>query len=72
MFSSAWAAMPTAMGPMAAMVPMEVPMAVEMKQLMRNTPGTSRAGGMTLRPRSTTESLPPMTVAADWKPPASR
>ncbi|MPN56627.1 hypothetical protein SDC9_204317 [bioreactor metagenome] len=65
-------ATPMAMGAMAAMVPMEVPMAVEIKQEIRKMPGINREAGMKRRPRLTTESTPPMALAAPWKPPASR
>ena len=66
-----WAT-PMATGAMAAMVPMEVPMAVEMKQHIKNTPGTSRDTGMKCRARLMTDALPPMEAAAPWKPPAIR
>ena len=61
-----------ATGAIAAMVPMEVPMAVEIRQQTMNTPGISREGGMKFRAMLTTDSLPPMEAAAPWKPPAIR
>ena len=66
-----WATL-RATGPMAAMVPMEVPMAVEIRQHIRNTPGMRSLTGMKCRARFTTDSLPPMVAAAPWKPLASR
>lgn len=66
-----WAT-PMATGAMAAMVPMLVPMAVEMKQHIRNTPGIRKEGGTNWRQKFTTEVFPPMAAAAPWNPPARR
>ena len=62
----------SATGPMAAIVPIEVPMAVEMRQHIRNTPGIKSFTGMKCSARLTTDSLPPIVAAAPWKPLASR
>ena len=63
-FSPAPWATPMATGAMAAMVPMEVPMAVEMKQHIKNTPGINSDTGMKCSARLMTDSLPPIEAAA--------
>ncbi len=67
-----WAATPAAMGPTAAMVPMEVPMAVATKDEMTNSPGSTSRCGTNDSPRFTVDSTPPMSEATEAKPPASR
>ena len=64
--------MPTAMGAKAEMVPTLVPMEVEMKQPMTNSPTTARPPGRRVSPRLTVESTPPAAVAAPVKAPARR
>ena len=63
-------ATPTAMGTMALMVPMEVPVAVPMNAEITNTPAARKWTGMTLRPRFTVASTPPMALATVEKAPA--
>ena len=63
---------PTAMGAMAATVPMLVPIAVEMKAPMRKSPGRIMDGGRRERPKLTVAFTPPMAEATDAKPPARR
>lgn len=65
-----WAT-PTAMGVMAAMVPMEVPQAVLMSMAMTKQPATKNCVGTRERPRFTTASRPPMAVATAEKAPES-
>ena len=50
---------PTAIGARAAMVPTEVPIAVEIKQPMTNSPATATGGGRMDRPKFTVLSTPP-------------
>ena len=63
---------PTAMGAMAATVPMLVPIAVEMNAPMRNRPGRIMDGGSSESPKLTVAFTPPMAEATDANPPASR
>ena len=63
---------PTAIGATAAMVPIDVPMAVAIKAVIRNKPGSTNDGGIILRPRLTVASTPPIALATLAKPPASR
>ena len=50
---------PTAIGASAAIVPMEVPMETEIKQLMMKRPATIKCAGISDRPRFTVLSTPP-------------
>ena len=61
-----------AIGAIAAIVPMDVPIDVEIKQHIKNTPGTNSFTGIKCRQRFTTESFPPIAAAAPWNPPAIR
>ena len=65
-----FSATPTAIGTMALMVPMEVPVAVPMNAEITNTPAARKCTGMTLRPRFTVASTPPMALATVEKAPA--
>ena len=56
-------ATPTAIGVIAAMVPIEVPQAVLMSIAMMKQPATRNCVGTKDRPRFTTASRPPMAVA---------
>ena len=71
-FKLAVYATPIAIGAIAATVPIEVPMAVEIKQDIKNTPGTKNTLGIKVNPRFTTDSTPPIALAAPWNPPAKR
>jgi hypothetical protein len=64
----AFTAMSAAIGATAAMVPMEVPMAVATKAAIINIPGRIRPGGMMERPKLTVESTPPMALATVENP----
>ncbi len=57
---------------MAAIVPMEVPMAVETKPAMTKRPGTINCTGIKLRPKFTVESTPPDALDTTAKAPAKR
>ena len=72
MHTPALSLIPTAMGAMAAMVPMEVPMDTEIKQLITKSPATATLGGMMDSPRLTVLSTPPAISTALEKPPATR
>ena len=63
-------ATPTTMGTMVVMVPIEVPVAVPMKAEITNTPAVRSWTGITLSPRFTVESTPPMALATVEKAPA--
>ena len=65
-----FSATPTTMGTMVVMVPMEVPVAVPMKAEITNTPAVRSWTGITLSPRFTVESTPPMALATVEKAPA--
>ena len=65
-------ATPTAMGTMALMVPIEVPVAVPIKAEMMNTPAVRNCTGIRESPRLTVASRPPMEAATLEKAPASR
>ena len=71
-FNPAACATPIAIGAIAATVPIDVPIAVEIKHDIRNTPGTRAALGINVSPRLTTDSTPPIDFAAPWNPPAKR
>jgi len=71
-FKLAVYATPIAIGAIAATVPIEVPIAVEIKQDIKNTPGTKNTLGIKVNPRFTTDSTPPIALAAPWNPPAKR
>ena len=64
-------ARPTAIGTIAPMVPMEVPVAVPMKAEIMNMPAVRYCGAMTERPRLTVASRPPMAPATAENAPAS-
>ena len=69
MFKLAFSATPTAMGVMAAMVPMEGPQAVDISMAMINTPPSRNWVGTRDNPRFTTASRPPMTLATEENAP---
>ena len=70
MFRPPFSATPTAMGVMAEMVPMEVPVAVPMKAAMTNRPAARNWTGTRLRPRLTVASRPPISAATVANAPA--
>ena len=63
---------PTAIGASAAIVPMEVPMETEIKQLMMKRPATIKCAGISDRPRFTVLSTPPAALTAPENAPAQR
>ena len=67
---SASSAMPRAMGPMAAMVPMDVPVASPRADEITKTPANTNCRGMMDSPKFTAASVPPMASAAPEKAPA--
>ncbi len=69
--SAAWA-IPNATGAIAAIVPIEVPIAVATKAEMTNSPGRMRLAGSSAKPRFTVASTPPVALATAAKAPASR
>ena len=70
--SSVAPAKPTAMGAVAAMVPMEVPMAVAIKAEIRNRAGNTHSAGMMVSPSLTVASTLPMLSLTLANAPASR
>ena len=65
-------AMPNATGATAAMVPIEVPIAVAMNAEIRKIPGRIILVGIADRPRFTVASTPPEALATAAKAPANR
>ena len=65
-------AMPMAIGASAAMVPTLVPMESEMKQAIRNKPGSTMPLGSTDSAKFTVLSTPPAALTAPVKAPAPR
>ena len=61
-----------AMGTSTVMVPTLVPIAMEMRQAMRNSPGTANRPGRTLKSRLAVLTAPPAALAMPLKAPASR
>ena len=63
---------PTAIGASAAIVPMDVPIDTEIKQLMIKSPATIKWAGISDSPRLTVLSTPPAAVTAPENAPAQR
>ena len=63
---------PIAIGARAAMVPMEVPIEMDMKQPMMKSPITAMPGGSRERPRLTVLLTPPAAETLPEKAPATR
>ena len=63
---------PTAIGANAAIVPIDVPMETEIKQLITKSPDTIKCAGIRDRPRFTVLSTPPAALTAPENPPAQR
>ena len=61
-----------AIGDRTLIVPTLVPMAMEIRQAMRNSPGTEKLAGMTLSIMFATLTAPPVADASPLKAPASR
>ena len=67
-----FSAIATAIGPTAAQQPTDVPVAVEIKAEIRNTPAAKYCGGIYVSPKLTVESIPPIALHTTAKPPANR
>ena len=65
-------AKPSAIGTSAPMVPMDVPIEVEINTAMTKRPGRIRLGGRMLRPMLTVASTPPIALVTLEKAPASK
>ena len=63
---------PTAIGASAVIVPTEVPMEMEIKQAITNSPATATLDGRMERPRLTVLSTPPAAFTAPENAPAAR
>ena len=61
---------PTAMGASAAMVPIDVPMEIEIKQPITNKPATANLAGINDNPKFTVLSTPPAACTAPANAPA--
>ena len=55
-----------------AIGPTDVPVAVEIKAEIRNTPAAKYCGGIYVSPKLTVESIPPIALHTTAKPPANR
>ena len=60
------------MGATAAMVPIEVPIAVAIKAAMTKNPGNNRFDGINDKPSATVASTPPVALATAAKAPANK
>ena len=64
-------ATPTAIGPTAEIVPTEVPVEIEMKQLIKKIPAVTNCTGIRESAKFTTESTPPEDLETVAKAPAN-
>ena len=64
-------ARPIAIGPRAVIVPTEEPVAIDIKQAIKNTPAVKNLTGIKDKPNPTTESTPPEADATVEKAPAN-
>ena len=69
-FRPAASATPTAIGPIAAIVPIEVPIAVAMKADIINNPAKRNFFGTNVSPKFTTDSTPPVALVTPENAPA--
>ena len=69
---SAFSAIPIAIGPIAAIVPIDVPIAVAIKADIAKIPANINCKGQRLNPRLTVASTPPMALAVPANAPDKR
>lgn len=61
-----------AIGVVAVIVPVEVPIAVEIIDVIKNTPGTKKYFRINVNPKFTIDSTPAVILAASWNPPDNK